>query len=287
MLPSDTRGQSETIGTLLLVGMLVITITLAGGAAVANYLSQASVDKPLVDLEIESEDSDKINIQHLGGEAIDTETTVVMVDGSILDSFEEADSFDGDRDGRFRAGELVTFKHSMSEGTIEVVVIDQASNVIIEQEEITLVKPEFDPTNGDDVVDEVESEGIDRGKCEEGGNICESTDEFELEEDDIDGFAYFEDEEEVTVELEDTSVAGAVVVNAGEEGEIEIEGGTIEGDLYIKSHADDGEIEVEIGDATIEGDIKVDANGEIEVETEETKVEGEVDETASLDLSEP
>lgn len=287
MLPSDTRGQSETIGTLLLVGMIVISITLVGGAAVANYLNQASVDEPLVDLEIESEGSDKINIQHLGGEAIDTETTVVMVNGSILGAFEEADSFDGDRDGRFRSGELVTFKHSMSEGTTEVVVIDQASNVLIEQEEITLVKPEFDPTDGDDVVDEVESEGIDGGKCEEGGNICESTDEFEREEDDIDGFVYFEDEEEVTVELEDTSVAGAVVVNAGEEGEIEIDGGMIEGDLYIKSHTDDGEIEVEIEDATIEGDLKVDANGEIEVETEETTVEGEVDETASIDVSEP
>lgn len=173
MLPSDTRGQSETIGTLLLVGMLVVTITLAGGAAVDNYLNQASADEPLVDLEIESEDSDKINIQHLGGEVIDTETTVVMVNGSILGVFAEADSFDGDRDGRFRPSESVTFTHSISEGTIDVLVIDQARNVVIEQEEITLVEPGFDPTDGDDVVDEVESEGIAGGKCEEGGNVCE------------------------------------------------------------------------------------------------------------------
>ena len=280
MLLSDIRGQSETVGTILLIGLVLIAVTISGAIILSNYLNQEAVNEPLVDLEIESEDGDNINVQHMGGESIDTETMEVIVNNSVIGSFADANSFDGDQDGRFVTGESVTFASGISEGTIEVLVVDQETNTVVERDEITITSI-FDLTNGDDVVEEINSlENLNEGKCGDEKNSCEEN-ELDIQED-VDGFAYVESTEDAEVEIEEGDLGGAMVVNAKKEAQAEIEDGTVGGDVYMRTHDDEGEVEIE--DSTVEGDIKIDADGEVEVETEGSTIEGDINESADVDL---
>lgn len=286
MLMSDIRGQSETVGTILLVGLVITTVTLAGGVMLFGYLNQASVNEPLVNLEIEPEDGDDIRIQHSGGENIDTGTTEVMADSSTLGSLTDADSFDGDQDGRFVTGESVTYTPSISEDTIDVLIIDRSTNTVIERETITL-EDIFDFTSGDDVIDEVNDlQDLTDGRCGDEENVCEE--DLDRNEEDIDGFGYVESTDDADVDLDGVDVEGALVVNVGGEvGGVNIQTGLIKGDVYIKAHGEDADVDVDLDDGTIERDLKIDAAGDVDVDIEDGTVEGNIDESADLDLSEP
>jgi len=286
MLMSDIRGQSETAGTILLVGLVITTVTLAGGVMLFGYLNQASVNEPLVNLEIEPEDGDDIRIQHSGGENIDTETTKVMANSSTLGSLTDADSFDGDQDGRFVTGESVTYTPSISEDTIDVLIIDRSTNTVIERETITL-EDIFDFTSGDDVIDEVNDlQDLTDGRCGDEENVCEE--DLDRNEEDIDGFGYVESTDDADVDLDGVDVEGALVVNVGGEvGGVNIQTGLIKGDVYIKAHGEDADVDVDLDDGTIERDLKIDTAGDVDVDIEDGTVEGNIDESADLDLSEP
>ena len=133
----DTRGQSGTVGSILLIGMVIVSITLAGGAATFNYINQESTDEPLTSLEIKSSDEGDVIVNHMGGEPLDIESTVVIVEGSIVTTFAGADSFDGERDGLFNTGESIS--HSLTnEGTVNALVVDENSGEIVASETITL-----------------------------------------------------------------------------------------------------------------------------------------------------
>ena len=286
MLMSDIRGQSETVGTILLVGLVITAVTLAGGVMLFGYLNQASVNEPLVNLEIEPEDGDDIRIQHSGGENIDTETTKVMANSSTLGSLTDADSFDGDQDGRFVTGESVTYTPSISEDTIDVLIIDRSTNTVIERETITL-EDIFDFTSGDDVIDEVNDlQDLTDGRCGDEENVCEE--DLDRNEEDIDGFGYVESTDDADVDLDGVDVEGALVVNVGGEvGGVNIQTGLIKGDVYIKAHGEDADVDVDLDDGTIERDLKIDTAGDVDVDIEDGTVEGNIDESADLDLSEP
>lgn len=286
MLMSDIRGQSETVGTILLVGLVITAVTLAGGVMLFGYLNQASVNEPLVNLEIEPEDGDDIRIQHSGGENIDTETTEVMADSSTLGSLTDADSFDGDQDGRFVTGESVTYTPNISEDTIDVLIIDRSTNTVIERETITL-EDIFDFTSGDDVIDEVNDlQDLTDGRCGDEENVCEE--DLDRNEEDIDGFGYVESTDDADVDLDGVDVEGALVVNVGGEvGGVNIQTGLIKGDVYIKAHGEDADVDVDLDDGTIERDLKIDTAGDVDVDIEDGTVEGNIDESADLDLSEP
>ena len=139
MPQTDTRAQSETLGTILMIAVITASITFAGGAVTVNYFDQASTDKPLAELEIESEDGSNIDIRHTGGEALDMNNTVVIIDGLTLGTLGDIGSFDGNRDEVFSIGESITINPSASRGTIEVLVVDKTTNSIVKREEIILV----------------------------------------------------------------------------------------------------------------------------------------------------
>lgn len=122
-----------------MIAVITASITFAGGAVTVNYFDQASTDKPLAELEIESEDGSNIDIRHTGGEALDMNNTVVIIDGLTLGTLGDIGSFDGNRDEVFSIGESITINPSASRGTIEVLVVDKTTNSIVKREEIILV----------------------------------------------------------------------------------------------------------------------------------------------------
>jgi flagellin-like protein len=118
----DNRAQSEVIGSLLLVALVIVSVTFAGGVAVANYSNQTS-DGPLFECEIEYAD-DVIKVTHQGGDSAPTSqlTTVLRNDTSQSVPFTD---IEGDEDDQFDPGESATFGSLSSETDVLVVTTNE------------------------------------------------------------------------------------------------------------------------------------------------------------------
>jgi len=116
------RAQSEVIGSLLLVALVIVSVTFAGGVAVANYSNQTS-DGPLFECEIEYAD-DVVKVTHQGGDSAPASqlTTVLRNDSSQSVSFTD---IEGNGDGQFDPGESAKFGSLSSETDVRVVTTNE------------------------------------------------------------------------------------------------------------------------------------------------------------------
>ena len=269
MYHSDIRGQSETVGTIFLLGVITIGISLVGGAAAFNYIDQESVNKPLVNLEIQAEDGDNVVVNHMGGESLDTGSTVIIVRGSILTTLAGADSFDGVRDGQFKTGESIRH-HLGSRGAVKVFVVDEDVGEVVASEVITL------PGSGEWLIENFN--GPDR--AEEGEDIevsaeINNTADGELTQNvvfSVDGKP--EDDEDITLSSgEQKFVEFDYTIDQGEDIQV-----------AIATNDDSKSVEVtveEMGDLVVEN---LTAPDEAK-ESEEIKVSAEINNTGTLELT--
>lgn len=102
---SGKRGQSETIGVLLLTGVVVVTATAVGMFALTNYTDSATDEQPLFTCTIEYDDN-AVTVTHAGGQRVDTSTLIVILRNS---SGQTRLGFDSGADGRFETGERQRF----------------------------------------------------------------------------------------------------------------------------------------------------------------------------------
>jgi len=130
--------------------------------------------------------------------------------------------------------------------------------------------------------------------------------------DGIDGFLYVESDSssgDIDASLDGYDVGGTVLMNAGGGvGGLDVQNGSVGGDVCIKTHGDaadvdvssdgatvsgnveiktDGDADVSMSDATIEGSLRIDANGDVSVSGGTVDGGTNEDATVRFGLSEP
>ncbi|WP_423750906.1 type IV pilin [Salinirarus marinus] len=102
----DDRAQSEVVGNVLIVGIVVIGVSVAG----AFYLSTiGSEDETFADVEVTLSNTSgpQATFTHQGGDAVDSSSLVVRVtrNGASLSPTLDPDASRGLADGRFDPGD--------------------------------------------------------------------------------------------------------------------------------------------------------------------------------------
>lgn len=134
----ESRGQSETVGVVLLTAVIVIVTVVAGAFILADFQSRAE-DTSNVDIE-SSVTADKIELQHRGGDSFDpAKITVIVQDDDGERSYTLASGFnetsgDGETFGpgqRWRRDLLAT--GDTLRGTVRLLVVDEDSNELLHE----------------------------------------------------------------------------------------------------------------------------------------------------------
>jgi hypothetical protein len=101
------RGVSEVLGAVLMTGVVVLSISVAGAAMLPLFGDVGTSGAPLVDCDITA-DGDEVLITHGGGDRVDTAALrVVIEDASSGRTITPFPGGVGDGDGEFERGESV------------------------------------------------------------------------------------------------------------------------------------------------------------------------------------
>lgn len=145
--PSGDRGQVESVGTVLFLGVVVVALATFG----AFYLAEASHvtggaggdTAILVDASPE-----RLSVTHNGGQSIPLDAVTVLVEddtGEVSHAM-TASAVRGDGDDDFEAGETWRLDWNRSAGeTVTVVVVNERDGVVVFREAVTASAGE--PTN--------------------------------------------------------------------------------------------------------------------------------------------
>ncbi len=129
--PPD-RGQSDVLGTILLVGITVIVITATGVFLLPSILEQVEDDQPIREFNV-STDGTNLTVQHAGGESIAPGAVTVVINGSDRRPLTEANLTDLS-DGRFDPGETAVYEGISIRANTEVAVVNTDRDVVITRE---------------------------------------------------------------------------------------------------------------------------------------------------------
>ena len=135
------RGQSEVVGSLLLAGLLIVTLSTVGGLAILNVTDRMADETPLVDCDIGTEDGDVI-VTHAGGESLDVDG-LETIHRNESSERQDVARVQGDADGRFEPGETI---HSGSVSNETDVVLVTPDSVVCRE----TVRPDSDDDDDDD-----------------------------------------------------------------------------------------------------------------------------------------
>lgn len=121
---------------LLMGGIVALTMTLVGGAAIQSFTALSNTQGPAADIEISASDG-TVTITHAGGETLTEYSIRVIIrseDGDVQYAL-DADPIErsGTDDGSFTPGESATFSNQLS-GSGEVLVVNQAETAVIARE---------------------------------------------------------------------------------------------------------------------------------------------------------
>ena len=137
---ADIRGQSNVVGSILLVAIVLVVVVGFGAATFPNYATDNS--DPNVDIEVADVTANEVEIAHTQGDSLNADEVEVRVDSEssyVSDSerYDDTDSFD--------QGDSVFRTHFVDEGdAVEVMVIDEVTNtVLLDTEELV---PEAEPS---------------------------------------------------------------------------------------------------------------------------------------------
>lgn len=137
------RAQSESLGSLLLVAVVVISVATFGAYYLASATSGGGIGGSVEVAVDASATTDTLTISHNGGDSVSTadlrvvvenesgEYTYAVSDGTILDG--------GGADGQFDAGETWELPWNQSAGSdVKVSLIDADSEALLFRETITV-----------------------------------------------------------------------------------------------------------------------------------------------------
>jgi flagellin-like protein len=150
MRGDDDRGQSEVLGSLLLVAVVVVLGTVLTVAAFA-FLEGGEAADP-VSL-TGSADAENVTITHQAGREIEiTESTVILRQGSIERRIELSDfqRVSGSTDGTLVAGDVRRHTHDLDPGPVEVLFVDEKRNQVLYEGTLTIPDPGIDVVQFDE-----------------------------------------------------------------------------------------------------------------------------------------
>jgi flagellin-like protein len=143
---ASERGQSETVGVLMLTGIVIVLALTVGVAMTLNVTSQTET-APQIDLE-GSATKDTVTLEHAGGSRLEVADLEVVLRGDSTERYDLA-SFtqrSGTNTTWFEAGDSWQRDHGLSGDTVEVLLVDTASNTIAGRTtlELTATGPFFE-----------------------------------------------------------------------------------------------------------------------------------------------
>jgi len=139
------RGQSDLIGTVLLIGVVAVLVTSVGVVVLAQQADRIEADTPESRFEVEATAS-TLTVTHYGGASVPLADLDLLVRGGgterryDLDDPADRRSIDDDGDGEFDPAESVTVDHGFA-GTVDVLVVDSGSNSVRYDESVTVPTP--------------------------------------------------------------------------------------------------------------------------------------------------
>ncbi len=138
MATLPNRGQSETLGVVLLTAVVVV-VTITAGFYILTDVNEQTAGESRADLEITTNESSVV-IEHRGGDSFNASSISVIVrTGDTEQQFVLAEDFttaDGDPD-RFSPGQRWEQATGDSySGDIEVLVVDTERGQVLEQNTI-------------------------------------------------------------------------------------------------------------------------------------------------------
>jgi PKD repeat protein len=130
------RAQSESIGVILFTFVVVVTVGVGGAVVLGGVAQDAdTAGAPLVDATIELT-ANEISVTHGGGDPVAQSAVTVILRGDTKTERYGLDdaNLSGDDDGTFEVTERFQRDHDLVGPTVDVVVVDNASNSILAQQ---------------------------------------------------------------------------------------------------------------------------------------------------------
>ncbi|MFB6178153.1 MAG: type IV pilin N-terminal domain-containing protein [Halorientalis sp.] len=134
-MQSTDRAQSELIGVVLLVGVVVVLVSMIS----VVMLGQVDTNrKPVADLRIRANDT-TLTIEHAGGDAFAVDDLRVTVNGETDHKQFPVDAANvSGSDGTFDFGDRFVRKHGLSDASVTVMVVYTPSNTILAEDRLDL-----------------------------------------------------------------------------------------------------------------------------------------------------
>jgi FlaG/FlaF family flagellin (archaellin) len=138
--PTGSRAQSETIGVLLLTGVVIILIGIVGVVVVGGV---DTTEEPRLDLGVTAT-TETVTITHRGGDAVTTgDLRVVLQGDEATRSFTvDAANVTGE-DGTFSFADAFYGLHELGDESMRVRVVHVPSNTIVADERVDLDPPRY------------------------------------------------------------------------------------------------------------------------------------------------
>ncbi|MDS0219791.1 type IV pilin N-terminal domain-containing protein [Haloarcula sp. S1AR25-5A] len=124
-MTDSSRGQSETVGIVLLTAVIVVLVSVLGAGILSSGPQPA--ERPLVNLDIDIT-ANNVNITHSGGDTVDGASLDVGIRNETA-----SQRYESVVTGQFTPTDTVPLPHTLT-GTVTVLVIDTGSNSVLGRE---------------------------------------------------------------------------------------------------------------------------------------------------------
>ena len=144
------RSQSEAVGIVLLVGVVVTVVFTASVFVAPQFLS--GTDDPRFSIDAEAT-SQNVSVWHTGGDRVSTEDVEIVLRGGHTERY-DLDSFTQERgadETQFERGDRWTRDHGIDAERMDVLVVHRPTNTVVrttvDVEETLAPRFDWDPSN--------------------------------------------------------------------------------------------------------------------------------------------
>ena len=133
------RGQSEVIGTVVLIGIVVAGLTVTGVLVLGTFADVTASNEPRLALEPRV-NATALTLVHGGGEPVRTDRLQVVLrgDGEEVSYTVDESVVEGNANGLLEPGERSTKAHGLGSGPVDVVVVDTGANRVVLNVEVRI-----------------------------------------------------------------------------------------------------------------------------------------------------
>jgi FlaG/FlaF family flagellin (archaellin) len=132
-MQNDVRAQSETIGVVLQIGIVVTLVTLVSVVALGQIDTSSD---PLADLQTEM-NATHLTVTHAGGDEFAAGDLRVVLDGESASRQFTVDAANvTGPDGKFAFGDEYARLHGLDDGPVTIRVVHVPSNTLVEEERL-------------------------------------------------------------------------------------------------------------------------------------------------------